>query len=575
MMVTRRTRRDGVASPSDADPPISSKSKRSATPSKAKRSATPSKAKKAATPSKAKRAATPRRSKSKSVERKIRTRSRSVNKSLKVPKIVLERYETKTDLPVKKKEIKSRKSEEPIDLNSRKSPTPANEVINSRISPAMDKISDNMSTTSSRIDYNDESDDEPRLVDKTKYKTYPVEFGGLLGNIILTILLPLLVILSKIAIKAKGNLIPFPRGYLRLANYYDQDVFVWTAAIVLVQLLISLVPLAKKSKALLNDDLKYNHYRFSGFINLIIAALIVLAMDYYKCPINFILEIVTKKTVPHVVASVLCTFIISIILYIKAKYTNQIDKFDSLNFVQKLFIGTTNNPTLGPINIKLAFYRYSILMTILFNALVINESLKNPVNINLLFVAGLQILYALDKLIFEFNLLSSFYLQREKDGYWTIIQTFLQPIINFLPIQILLSNNLPVNYIILSISSIIFLFGYICQRYSDFTKYKYEVNSTFVYRPSSVRIIVDGLWSYVRFPNYIGTIIVHLALILPIFEPNLSSLQASWPVLLYPLYYIITLSHKCVRISTYARLQYGNTWDRQYTVKWNLIPKIF
>jgi len=90
-----------------------------------------------------------------------------------------------------------------------------------------------------------------------------------------------------------------------------------------------------------------------------------------------------------------------------------------------------------------------------------------------------------------------------------------------------------------------------------------------------VRIIVDGLWSYVRFPNYIGTIIVHLALILPIIEPNLSSLHASWPVLLYPLYYIITLSHKCVRISTYARLQYGNTWDRQYTVKWNLIPKIF
>jgi len=90
-----------------------------------------------------------------------------------------------------------------------------------------------------------------------------------------------------------------------------------------------------------------------------------------------------------------------------------------------------------------------------------------------------------------------------------------------------------------------------------------------------MRIIVDGLWSYVRFPNYIGTIIVHLALTLPIIEPNLSSLQASWPVLLYPLYYIITLSHKCVRISTYARVQYGNTWDCQYTVKWNLIPKIF
>jgi len=79
----------------------------------------------------------------------------------------------------------------------------------------------------------------------------------------------------------------------------------------------------------------------------------------------------------------------------------------------------------------------------------------------------------------------------------------------------------------------------------------------------------------VRYPNYIGTIIVHLALILPIFEPNLGSLQSSWPVLFYPLYYIITLFHQCVRNSNYCRLLYGNGWDIYYSTKWNLIPKIF
>lgn len=69
------------------------------------------------------------------------------------------------------------------------------------------------------------------------------------------------------------------------------------------------------------------------------------------------------------------------------------------------------------------------------------DSLKNPINIHLYVVAGFQIIYALDKLIFEFNLLPSFYLQKEKDGYWTLIQLFLQPAINVLPIQILLANN--------------------------------------------------------------------------------------------------------------------------------------
>lgn len=89
------------------------------------------------------------------------------------------------------------------------------------------------------------------------------------------------------------------------------------------------------------------------------------------------------------------------------------------------------------------------------------------------------------------------------------------------------------------------------------------------------KVIVDGLWSYVRQPNYLGTIIVHLALTLPIFESNLLSFQTSWPVFLYPLYYIVTLSHRCKRVSTCQKLQYGYTWDQQYSVRWNLIPKIF
>lgn len=70
-------------------------------------------------------------------------------------------------------------------------------------------------------------------------------------------------------------------------------------------------------------------------------------------------------------ASVLCAFIISLALYIKSKYTslqdvNNKQTTNSLNVIQKLFIGTTSNPTLGPINIKLALYRYSLLLTVSF-----------------------------------------------------------------------------------------------------------------------------------------------------------------------------------------------------------------
>lgn len=88
-------------------------------------------------------------------------------------------------------------------------------------------------------------------------------------------------------------------------------------------------------------------------------------------------------------------------------------------------------------------------------------------------------------------------------------------------------------------------------------------------------LIVGGLWSLIRFPNYLGCILVHLAIALPVFEPTLNSLQVLWPVLLYPLYYIVVLVCRSIKVSEYCQLQYGYAWDHQYATKWNLIPKIF
>lgn len=89
------------------------------------------------------------------------------------------------------------------------------------------------------------------------------------------------------------------------------------------------------------------------------------------------------------------------------------------------------------------------------------------------------------------------------------------------------------------------------------------------------RFNVNGLWSYIRYPNYLGIILIHLALVVPTIELNLESLLASWPVFLCPCYYIFTLAHRCLRVSNSYQLQYGYVWDHQFTAKWNLIPKIY
>ncbi|XP_025416427.1 lamin-B receptor isoform X2 [Sipha flava] len=553
-MLTRRSRKEAVASPDESSNSIT----------------------------KSKKSTTPTRRKSKSVERKLRSRSRSSKRI--VPKIVLKRFDDTMEISKNAK----KKKPTPVDSKIRKSVTPVKEN-NVRSSPFVDKSNHEVSAASisSRLTYDKDDVDEVNegadyeLINDMKLQKIEKEFKRSFGNLILSLLSPILVILAIIGLKAKGNLIPFPRGYLRVANYYDQDVFIWTFASLFYQFLISLIPLGKKFDEFDNDDNDVNgngHYRFSGFFNLIIALLTVVGMNYYQVPIHLILEMIAKKTVPYVVASVLYAFILSLVMFIKAKYIKLKIKYYITNSVLRFFNGTTSYSTLGPINVKLALYKYSWLLTILFNSLVILDSFKNTANVanvHLYFVAGLQILFAIDKLIFEFHLSKSYYLNKEKDGYWTVIQQFIQPAINFLPIQVLLSKNVPVNYVILSISSILFFLGFVCQRYSDFKKYQFYRSFNYPHRHSGITIIADGTGSFIRYPSFLGTIIVHLALTIPIFELNLGSIQSTWPALLYPLYYFVTLAYKCTRMSTYWQIEVGHFMYDESSAKWNLIPKIF
>jgi hypothetical protein len=107
-----------------------------------------------------------------------------------------------------------------------------------------------------------------------------------------------------------------------------------------------------------------------GFFNLIIALLTVVGMNYYQVPIHLILEMIAKKTVPYVVASVLYAFILSLVMFIKAKYIKLKIKYYITNSVLRLFNGTTSYSTLGPINVKLALYKYSWLLTVIFFFLI-------------------------------------------------------------------------------------------------------------------------------------------------------------------------------------------------------------
>ncbi|XP_050436092.1 delta(14)-sterol reductase LBR-like [Adelges cooleyi] len=563
-MLTRRSRREAVDSPSDSTTGSRVVSPKSKT-KKDSKSKSPSKYKKV----------TPTRSKSKSVERKIRPRSRSAAK--KVPKLVLE----KIDISEQKASSRPKRNKSVESPTFKKSPTPSKTHNNSRQSESPFKSNDiTTSGLRSRL-----------ILDKTipqqqpsniaqKSKTTQSTTGKLVLQTVLALLFIAIVGLAKIAVETKGNLIPFPRGYLKLANYYNEQVFIASTAIVLVHFVIASVPLFWKTNSL--GESEPRSYRFSGFINLLLVAGIVVAMVYTKCPIISVLKTITIRTVPNVVVSTFCALFLSIVLTVKSKFINR--AVDYKGFYYTLLNGTNNNNTLGPINVKLTLYRYSALMTILYNGFVLLNSGQNSENLYLL--AGAQIFISVDKLLFEYHLLSSYYLQRENVGFLTVLQYFLLPAINFLPIQIVLANPTPVNYIVLGFTAVGFLVGYLIQRDSDRIKYKYKSNTELARNPSERnnvlfvngrKIIVGRCRSFVRFPNYLGTILAHLSLTLGLISMDLTlnRLQVVWPVFLYSTYYILTLGYRSKRVVDYCKSQYGYLWENEYATKSNLVPKIF
>lgn len=88
-------------------------------------------------------------------------------------------------------------------------------------------------------------------------------------------------------------------------------------------------------------DYNLSNY-FAGLVNLVVGFLIVAGLKHYKISIEFILEMVIKKNVPHIVASTLFCFIILTVIYVTNKLEKQISESKNLNIFQ--IFGTSLNP---------------------------------------------------------------------------------------------------------------------------------------------------------------------------------------------------------------------------------------
>ncbi|XP_045533019.1 delta(14)-sterol reductase TM7SF2 [Pieris brassicae] len=420
------------------------------------------------------------------------------------------------------------------------------------------------------------------------------EFGGVFGAIALMFIIPLIAfgILSSCTKMCYHNI------HLDLTEFKNT---IWLTVpsleIILVQNIlqagIHMLPVFGSKQV----DGVGKKFCFNALFASIVTQIILFSLNFYKIfNINTILE----SHLQLGVVSFLIALVLSVFLYLKAINMNENDlnpygnsKYAIYNF----FIGREVYPQIKKFNIKLWTYRVCNITTLTLLVLILKESfyveVKNLENISLtnyqeilskvqyrptLAVFTLmQIMYALYFVICEYKVISTFYWQYEGLGYMQLTATALYPFYFTSISKYVADSGLSLRTNTLIAATALFLFGFVFMYMSNDIKYRFRKNPldpTTVHLDSmptfhGKKILLSNLWGFVRHPNYLGDIIMHLALALP-------GILSSRPVAALPaLLPIVVLIHRAWRDHCRCRRRYGAAWQRYCNrVPSLLLPKI-
>ncbi|XP_066598792.1 delta(14)-sterol reductase TM7SF2 isoform X2 [Prorops nasuta] len=413
----------------------------------------------------------------------------------------------------------------------------------------------------------------------------PQEWGGWLGAFVLIFVLPLSIILPQITCTINNCKTVIPKVSMNWRYYLTlKSLLAYTGFLCLVTL-VSILPIGKLVDGQQNKNGRLQ-YRLNGIFCAIICLCIFGFCQYRGLEIcEFILRTILQLSI----SGWLLGTILSISLYIKGSKAPVADLniYASTNSkIYNFFQGKQINPRFGPIDFKIVLWRTSVIGMLIINASILTKALSDLKEFNIgslnlaMITSTLQIFYALDMLIFESNLLTSFEVMYEGSGYLLCVAHLLYPFFSTLVTRFHLFNKLLITYqcgfFVLS-----FFVGYILYRHSNSLKSKFRTNPfgpSFTHLETILtsrgkKLIVSGIWGYVRHPNYLGDIIMQLSI-------AYAGLTISRINDYIPFYTsvccIIVLVYRAIRDNARCKKRYGYSWEQYCSrVKYMIFKHVF
>jgi len=247
------------------------------------------------------------------------------------------------------------------------------------------------------------------------------------------------------------------------------------------------------------------------------------------------------------------------------------------NPIAEFWYGTSLNPTLCGVDLKVYFYRPSLFAWALFNlsCAAVQQEVYGGISDWMWMYLGFTTLYLAGTFQYERGLLSMYDVIEERFGFMLVWGDYvLVPFFYCLPAFFLIDRTQPVPVPAAAALCLLFAFGFWLFRGANGQKNQFRSDPTkpiWGKTPETIggRLLISGFWGIGRKLNYAGEILVYLSWTMT------CGVNSFWPYLL-PLWLTGLLVHRAHRDDRRCRAKYGQLWDKYcHRVRFRMLPFIW
>ncbi|CAI9553703.1 unnamed protein product, partial [Staurois parvus] len=412
-------------------------------------------------------------------------------------------------------------------------------------------------------DYIEKESNNIEVVKAKPAEEIQLEFGGAIGTFFMTLsLLPLLYYLLYQCTQENVSLLSF-YPHWSLTDLWNPTVFGYFTLWVLLTALFYLLPIGKIAYGVPLPNGKRLKYRLHGLHSLLLVAVVVAALLYNRVNLLY----VYKHLHQFAAAATLFSVVISVYAFAHSYRAPKEDLSvagKSGNFIYGFFMGRERNPHIGIFDIKYftaiqpTFIGWVLLNFIMLLAEMDVQKHDKP-SVSMILVNSFQLLYALHALWYQEGILTSLDVAYDGFGFMLAFGGLVWvPFTYSLQALYLVKHSVDICCATVAAAITLNTLGYFLFQRANRQKFAFRKNpdnpklSHLKTIPTSAgsKLIVSGLWGWVRHPNYLGDIIMAWAWCLPC---GFTSILPYF----YGFFLTALLIHRVIRVEQQCKIKYG------------------